>query len=897
MMSEYEFSVWCAKNNVSSLTSDYINKNIRQAQPARAVGGGEIGLSGRYPSKKMGLTIQTESGKVEGPAVLMLENDDDVIEYYDQPNKIKLNYINNAGKNGGSLYTPDFFVIRKNSAGWEEWKNEEDLIKLAKAQKWKYQKDESQEWRCEPGEEFAAYYGLTFKVCTNKQINWNLHRNYVFLDDFLRKKQLLDVKVEHFEEIKKILFQEPGITLKQLIDFSMNHKFKSDDVFISIIKSDIFVDLYAAPLAMPEMNKVFLHREHADMYKNLMECDEGQINVPKISLDVGSKVLWDNQVSSIINSGDKNISLLSDGKYTDVPKDLFIRLINEGKVIGEKIVNEENEPVIDMITSASESDYKIANYRLQHVKNYLKNGSKEYKDKTEPNLRKVRDWVSKYREAIKLFGNGYVGLLPKDKDKGNRNERYNIEVVELMDYYIENEFETMIQKNRSLVYGAFKNACEAKGYHPPSLPTFNKRIDERPIVERTEKRQGKRAKYQKEAFYWELESTTPRHGDFPFNIGHLDHTELDIELVCSSTGKNLGKPYLTLLIDAFSRRVLAFYISFESPSHRSCMMVFRDCVRRYNRLPQQIVVDNGKEFHSVYFETLLAMYEREPKWRPPAKPRFGSVLERLFGTTNTSVIHNLKGNTKIMKNVRIVTKSNNPKSHASWSLPNLSKALEEFFFDNYDTIEHPALGQTPREAFENGIFYSGERKEFHISYDRIFEILTLPSTPRGEVTIQPSGIKVNYIYYWNDEFNSLRFSKKKVKVRYDPYNLGIAYAYVNKRWIRCTSEYYPIFSKLTVKELAFVTAEIKKTKQNHSKGFTINAQKIAKFIDQLENSEQYSVIKTRAEETKKVIHLNFNNKSNHDDLKANFEKTIQQQVIKNENDTSDEPILELYGEF
>ena len=49
------------------------------------------------------------------------------------------------------------------------------------------------------------------------------------------------------------------------------------------------------------------------------------------------------------------------------------------------------------------------------------------------------------------------------------------------------------------------------------------------------------------------------------------------------------------------------------------------------------------------------------KTRPPAKSRFGSVIERMFGTTNTMFIHNLKGNTLIMKDVRQVTKSVNPK--------------------------------------------------------------------------------------------------------------------------------------------------------------------------------------------------------------------------------------------
>ena len=58
-------------------------------------------------------------------------------------------------------------------------------------------------------------------------------------------------------------------------------------------------------------------------------------------------------------------------------------------------------------------------------------------------------------------------------------------------------------------------------------------------------------------FTLELELTTPRHGDRHFEIGHVDHTELDLEMICSRTVRNLGRPWLTLLVEAFSRRILA----------------------------------------------------------------------------------------------------------------------------------------------------------------------------------------------------------------------------------------------------------------------------------------------------------------------------------------------------
>src|SRR6266699_3384225 len=130
----------------------------------------------------------------------------------------------------------------------------------------------------------------------------------------------------------------------------------------------------------------------------------------------------------------------------------------------------------------------------------------------------------------------------------------------------------------------------------------------------------------------ELELKTPRHGDRPFEICHADHTELDIELTDTTGAHRLGRPWMTLMIDAFSRRILAVHLDFEEPSYRSCMMMLRECVRRHSRLPQCLVVDGGSEFHSTYFEALLARYECTKKTRPPAQARFGSLVERAFGT-------------------------------------------------------------------------------------------------------------------------------------------------------------------------------------------------------------------------------------------------------------------------
>ena len=130
MLNEQDFAVWVKRTSLSDQARSVV-AHIRTSQPARRVGGGRGNVVGRYPSRKMGVTIQFESHRVELPAILELEHNDDVLEYYDQPPSIKLDYSSADGKRLGVLHTPDFFVVREDSAGWEECKTEEELIRLA----------------------------------------------------------------------------------------------------------------------------------------------------------------------------------------------------------------------------------------------------------------------------------------------------------------------------------------------------------------------------------------------------------------------------------------------------------------------------------------------------------------------------------------------------------------------------------------------------------------------------------------------------------------------------------------------------------------------------------------------------------------------------------------------
>src|SRR6266700_5023084 len=126
MLTDEEFRAWCQRNEIEPTTEAALQR-IRSSPPARRVRGRATNVSGRYPSIKMGCSIQFESQHVELWAIYAMERDDDVLEYYDQPTRIQLHYRAASGHKTSPWHTPDFLVIRQDGVAFEEWKPAEFL--------------------------------------------------------------------------------------------------------------------------------------------------------------------------------------------------------------------------------------------------------------------------------------------------------------------------------------------------------------------------------------------------------------------------------------------------------------------------------------------------------------------------------------------------------------------------------------------------------------------------------------------------------------------------------------------------------------------------------------------------------------------------------------------------
>jgi putative transposase len=104
-MTPEAFHLWCQHLGLTSETEALL-VSIRSSPPVRRVSSRAGNITGRFPSPKMGVSIQFESAHVEFWAIYAMERDPDVLEYYDQPCRIPLHLSGQIGEANHAVAYP-----------------------------------------------------------------------------------------------------------------------------------------------------------------------------------------------------------------------------------------------------------------------------------------------------------------------------------------------------------------------------------------------------------------------------------------------------------------------------------------------------------------------------------------------------------------------------------------------------------------------------------------------------------------------------------------------------------------------------------------------------------------------------------------------------------------------
>lgn len=361
-------------------------------------------------------------------------------------------------------------------------------------------------------------------------------------------------------------------------------------------------------------------------------------------------------------------------------------------------------------------------------------------------------WIRRYEDSRFL-----TALVPgRRKDKGTK--KLSEDVEKIIREVIESDYLTRQKKSPAKVCREVERRCRESNLKPPHPNTVRNRLKAIPAYYQTTKRHGYKAA---KDTYFPLKGTFPG-ADCPLAVVQIDHTPLDIILVDDIHRKSIGKPWLTLAVDVFSRMVVGYHISFDPPSALSTGLCLAHAILPKERwltkreidgewpcygIPQTIHVDNAQEFRGTMLQKACDQYGIDIEWRPVARPEFGGHVERILGTLADEV-KALPGATFSNPQERGRYKS---EAKAALSFTEFEKWIATLIVQAYHHKLHSGIETSPIEKYKEGILGSDTRPGIGLPARVMDENrLRLDFMPYISRSILNYGVLIDKIYYWAD---------------------------------------------------------------------------------------------------------------------------------------------------
>lgn len=283
-------------------------------------------------------------------------------------------------------------------------------------------------------------------------------------------------------------------------------------------------------------------------------------------------------------------------------------------------------------------------------------------------------------------------------------------------------------------------------------------------------------------------------GRFPATSGPLgtiliDHTPLDLHLVDThDRSRVIGRPFLTLAMDAFTRMVFGYFLTLDPPSYLSVAMCLLqgvlmkdEVLRRFDLkerwpiygLPHTVHTDNGKDFLAKHLDRLAEQYAIELQRRPVRTPHYGALIERVIGTVN-NYTHALPGTAKSSVKER---GGYDAEKAATFTLEEAERFIARRIVEHYHVRPHSELGKSPLAAWDEAV----RDGKFVPSLPADPECFRIDVLPYEERTIQKEGIALFGLTYADGVLRSWRGRERrggketKYVVKYDPRDLSRVY--------------------------------------------------------------------------------------------------------------------------
>lgn len=523
------------------------------------------------------------------------------------------------------------------------------------------------------------------------------------------------------------------------------------------------------------------------------------------------------------------------------------------------------------LSDISDEDYKEIEKRYLAIQpilsgNLSRENIEKHAKEIDVHYTTLYRWLRKYKSTGTL-----IGLLSKDSGRTKGEIRLDYNTEQIIQSVIQNYFLTKQRPSAQAVINKINIECKNQNITPPSKNTIRNRIHKITEYERLKKQGNKslaRTKF--------VATPGTYVADYPLQVIQIDHTPVDIILVDDKERKPIGRPWITLAIDIYSRMIVGYYLSLNAPSATSVAMCVTNTVLPKDELllkfdintnwdvwgfPDTIHADNGADFRSDAVKKACQINGINLEFRPIGKSNFGGHIERVIGTLMKKV-HSIPGTTFASIKERQTYDSD---GNACMTFSELEKWIVTFITKSYHKNVHSTIKMPPEKKWEEGIF--GGATQEGIGYppkptDSL--TITIDFLPMFTRTIQKNGVNIDGLNYYDSVLRSKinlideTSNKKKIYIfKRDPRDVSYIWYYDD-----VMLEYYKInLADQSIPSMSLWEYEATKNLIKQKGYTTINNHIIIEAHEELHRQINDSVKKTKKarREQQKIKNKNIEN--------------------------------------
>ena len=430
----------------------------------------------------------------------------------------------------------------------------------------------------------------------------------------------------------------------------------------------------------------------------------------------------------------------------------------------------------------------------------LKRLAKEFGEENPPSVSSIYRWSRRYKSAKDI-----KKLVPLNESKGRRLIIRG-EMQEIVDQAVEEVYAKTPRNTKQAVYDRVEKLVETRNRQllnrlqlaAPSRATLYRYLSREHRYTTDTARSGKnleKTKYRSQIGSVRKEKICQRW--------EIDHTPIDLLVYCEKSNLPMGKPWLTVIIDHFSRMVMGFYISFQHPSYDSIAQALlhailpkEEFLTRYPDIkctwpaygiPEEIFSDRGMDLMSDALENVGDELGILFTFCPAKQPQNKGVVERFNRTINYGLIHRIPGTVFGNTQQRDGYES---EKEAAIGFETLVHLVTKWIVEIYNQSPHKGIKNTPFNKWSKGL------TQTVIEYPESPEMLRIVVGNTDTRTLQHYGIELEGLKYNSQGLQDIRRhlghdTRVELKIKYFEEDAGYIYVFhpTDKEYIQVDAIY------------------------------------------------------------------------------------------------------------